>query len=104
MPAVREASADTRSVTTRRNYTDVLPTFNFVLDVTDSQKIRFGAARVVSPQNLNDIGRGLQYGFTRAPDGPGGTGKSHLAAAFAERLWAAGQLDLLAWLDAAGPP
>jgi tetratricopeptide (TPR) repeat protein len=34
------------------------------------------------------------------PDGPGGTGKSHLAAAFAERLWAAGQLDLLAWLDA----
>ena len=56
----------------KRSYTDVLPTFNFVLNATDTQKIRFGAARVVSPQNLNDIGRGLQYGFTRAPDGPNG--------------------------------
>ena len=55
-----------------RSYTDVLPVFNFVLNATDDQKIRFGAARVVSPQNLNDIGRGLQYGFTRAPDGPNG--------------------------------
>jgi tetratricopeptide (TPR) repeat protein len=33
-------------------------------------------------------------------DGPGGTGKTRLAAALAEQLWAAGQLDLLAWLDA----
>jgi iron complex outermembrane recepter protein len=55
-----------------RSYTDVLPSFNFVLNATETQKLRFGAARVVSPQNLNDIGRGLQYGFTRAPDGPGG--------------------------------
>lgn len=55
-----------------RSYTDVLPSFNFLLNATDTQKLRFGAARVVSPQDLNDIGRGLQYGFTRAPDGPGG--------------------------------
>jgi iron complex outermembrane receptor protein len=55
-----------------RTYTDVLPSFNFVLNATDTQKLRFGGARVVAPQNLNDIGRGLQYGFTRAPDGPGG--------------------------------
>jgi len=55
-----------------RSYTDVLPSFNFVLNLTDTQKLRFGAARVMSPQNLNDIGRGLQYGFTRAPDGPNG--------------------------------
>jgi tetratricopeptide (TPR) repeat protein len=34
------------------------------------------------------------------PGGPGGTGKTGLAAAFAARLWAAGQLDLLAWVDA----
>jgi tetratricopeptide (TPR) repeat protein len=34
------------------------------------------------------------------PGGPDGTGKTHLAAAFAARLWAAGQLDLLAWLNA----
>ncbi|HEY3980311.1 MAG TPA: tetratricopeptide repeat protein [Streptosporangiaceae bacterium] len=34
------------------------------------------------------------------PAGPGGTGKTGLAAAFAAQLWAAGQLDLLAWIDA----
>jgi iron complex outermembrane recepter protein len=55
-----------------RTYTDVLPSFNFVLNATDTQKIRFGAARVVAPQNLQQLGAGLQYGFTRAPDGPGG--------------------------------
>jgi iron complex outermembrane recepter protein len=53
----------------KRTYTDVLPSLNFVLNATDTQKIRFGAARVESPQNLNDIGRGLQYGFTRAAPG-----------------------------------
>jgi len=57
-----------------RSYTDVLPTFNFVLNATDDQKIRFSAARVVAPQNLNDIGRGLSYDFTRAAPAqcPGG--------------------------------
>ncbi len=49
-----------------RSYTDVLPSFNFTLNVADNQKLRFAAARVQSPQNLNDIGRGLQYGYTRA--------------------------------------
>jgi tetratricopeptide (TPR) repeat protein len=34
------------------------------------------------------------------PAGPGGTGKTHLAAAFAGRLWATDQLDLLVWLAA----
>ncbi|MBV9913457.1 MAG: TonB-dependent receptor, partial [Sinobacteraceae bacterium] len=57
-----------------RSYTDVLPTFNFVLNMTEQQKLRFGAARVLAPQNLNDIGRGLSYNFTRAAPGecPGG--------------------------------
>ena len=57
-----------------RSYTDVLPTLNFVLNLTDEQKLRFGAARVLSPQNLNDIGRGLSYDFTRAAptECPGG--------------------------------
>jgi iron complex outermembrane recepter protein len=57
-----------------RSYTDVLPTLNFVLNATDQQKIRFAAARVLSPQNLNDLGRGLSYNFTRAApqDCPGG--------------------------------
>jgi iron complex outermembrane receptor protein len=49
-----------------RSYTDVLPSFNFVLNATDTQKLRFGAARVMSPQNLQQLGSGLQYGFTRA--------------------------------------
>jgi iron complex outermembrane recepter protein len=52
-----------------RTYTDVLPSFNFVLNATDTQKIRFGAARVMSPQNLQQLGAGLQYGFTRAAPG-----------------------------------
>ncbi|MBS0377627.1 MAG: TonB-dependent receptor [Proteobacteria bacterium] len=59
-----------------RSYTDVLPSFNFVVNATDQQKIRFSAARVVSPQNLNDLGRGLSYNFTRADPAlcPGGSG------------------------------
>jgi TonB-dependent receptor len=57
-------------VTTRRNYTDVLPSFNFVLDVTDSQKLRFGAARVVAPQDLYSLGLGNTYNFTRGANNP----------------------------------
>ena len=52
-------------VTVKRNYTDVLPSFNFVLDVTDTQLVRFGAARVVSPQDLYQLGLGNSYNFTR---------------------------------------
>ena len=68
-------NANDVSFESKRTYTDILPSLNFVLDATDTQKLRFGAARVVAPQNLNDIGRGLQYGFTRAPDGPNGEGR-----------------------------
>jgi TonB-dependent receptor len=50
---------------TRRSYTDVLPSLNFVLDVTDDQKVRFGAARVVSPQDLYLLGLGNSFNFTR---------------------------------------
>jgi iron complex outermembrane recepter protein len=53
-------------VTTRRNYTDVLPSFNFVLDVTEQQKVRFGAARVMSPQDLFQLGVGNTFNFTRS--------------------------------------
>ncbi len=42
-----------------RSYTDVLPSFNFVLNATETQKLRFGAARVMSPQNLQQLGSGL---------------------------------------------
>jgi iron complex outermembrane recepter protein len=57
-------------VTTKRNYTDVLPSFNFVLDVTDTQKVRFGAARVVAPQDLYSLGLGQSYNFTRGANDP----------------------------------
>ncbi|MBV8804457.1 MAG: TonB-dependent receptor, partial [Sinobacteraceae bacterium] len=59
---------------TKRSYTDVLPSLNFVWNATDTQKVRFGAAKVMAPQNLQQLGAGLQYGFTRAAAGecPGG--------------------------------
>ena len=49
----------------KRNYIDVLPSFNFTLDVTDTQIVRFGAARVVAPQDLFSLGLGNSYNFTR---------------------------------------
>ncbi len=57
------------AVTSSRNYIDVLPSFNFVLDVSDSQKVRLGASRVVAPQDLFSIGLGNSYGFTRQTGG-----------------------------------
>lgn len=53
-----------------RTYTDVLPTFNFVFDVNDEQKVRVGAARVVAPQNLFQLGLGNSFNFTRGADDP----------------------------------
>jgi TonB-dependent receptor len=53
----------------KRSYTDVLPSFNFVLDVTEAQKVRFGAARVVAPQDLFLLGLGNSYNFTRDTTG-----------------------------------
>jgi iron complex outermembrane receptor protein len=55
-----------------RSYTDVLPSLNVVYDLTDTQKVRFGAAKVMAPQNLMQLGLGNSYGFTRgAPDANG---------------------------------
>ena len=52
-------------VQTRRRYTDVLPSLNFVFDLTDTQKLRFGVAKVVAPQNLFQLGVGNTYNFSR---------------------------------------
>ncbi len=52
-------------VRTTRNYIDILPSFNFVLELSDTQKFRFGAARVVAPQDLYSLGLGNSYNFTR---------------------------------------
>ncbi len=69
-------------VVTKRNYIDVLPSFNFVLDVSESQKIRLGAARVMSPQDLFALGLGNSYNFTRGLTGfqfaGGSTGNPNL--------------------------
>ena len=52
-------------VTTKRSYTDFLPSFNFTLDLSDSQILRVSAARVVSPQDLFSLGLGNTFNFTR---------------------------------------
>lgn len=53
-----------------RSYNDTLPSLNVVYDLTDEQKIRFGAAKVVAPQNLMQLGLGNSFGFTRGADDP----------------------------------
>jgi iron complex outermembrane receptor protein len=55
-------------VQTLRSYTDVLPSFNFTLDLTDTQLMRFSAARVTAPQDLFLLGIGNSYNFTRTTD------------------------------------
>jgi TonB-dependent receptor len=52
-------------VTHHKHSTDVLPSLNIVLNVTDDQKIRISAARVMSPQDLFSLGLGNSYNFTR---------------------------------------
>jgi TonB-dependent receptor len=66
-------------VTNSRDYIDVLPSLNFRLDLTEEQKIRFGAARVMSPQNLFQLGTGNSYNFTRGADNPPGTARYFFA-------------------------
>lgn len=53
---------------TRRDYTDILPSANFVLDVAEGHKVRFSAARVVARQDLFQLGRGFATNFTRNPN------------------------------------
>ena len=57
---------ETRSI--ERSYTDILPSANVVLDVTDDSKVRASAARVVARQDLFQLGRGFEQNFTRDSD------------------------------------
>lgn len=50
-----------------RSYTDILPSANVVLDVSEAGKVRFSAARVVARQDLFNLGRGFATDFTRNP-------------------------------------
>lgn len=52
-----------------QSYTDILPTFNYTLDLTDSQQVRLSAARVMAPVNLAQLGVGEAYNFTRSGSG-----------------------------------
>ena len=63
-------NANNQAFTNDRSYTDVLPSFNFTLNATENQKVRVGAARVVAPQNLMQLGVGQSYNFTRGADDP----------------------------------
>jgi iron complex outermembrane recepter protein len=56
---------DFETVNTPRSYSDILPSMSLMLDLTEQQKLRFTAARVMSRPNLYDLGRGFQTFFTR---------------------------------------
>jgi iron complex outermembrane receptor protein len=63
-------NSNNTAFTNSRSYTDVLPSINFMLNLNDNQKVRLGAARVVAPQNLMQLGVGNSYNFTRGADDP----------------------------------
>ncbi len=52
-----------------QSYTDVLPTFNYTLELTHSQQLRLSAARVTAPVDLAQLGVGEAYNFTRSGSG-----------------------------------
>lgn len=52
-------------VETDRHYNSVLPTVNFTYKPSEHEILRFGAARVVAPQDLFSLGLGNSYNFTR---------------------------------------
>jgi iron complex outermembrane receptor protein len=56
-------------IQTLRGYTDILPSFNYTLDLTDTQQVRLSAARVMAPVNLAQLGVGQAYNFTRSGSG-----------------------------------
>ena len=56
---------DFSTVTFDRSYTDILPSANIVVDVTEDSKVRFSAARVMARQDLFQLGRGFEQNFTR---------------------------------------
>ncbi|RDS83677.1 TonB-dependent receptor [Dyella monticola] len=57
---------------TKRTYQDVLPSFNFSLDLTDSLKFRLAASKNMMPLDLSTWGGGLQlnYSLAETPQGP----------------------------------
>ena len=56
-------------IQTQRSYTDILPSFNYTLELTHTQQVRLSAARVMAPVNLAQLGVGQTYNFTRSGSG-----------------------------------
>ncbi len=56
-----------------KEYWDVLPSLNFVLDTTDETKLRFSASRVIARPDLQTLGKGFAKNFTREDDPDFGT-------------------------------
>src|SRR3546814_15862989 len=50
-----------------RRYTDFLPSVNAVFDLSEGDKVRFSAARVVERQPPVSLGQGFATPFTRDP-------------------------------------
>lgn len=63
--------AEWNATTTKKTYTDILPSLNATWDVAPGNKIRFSAARVMAEQNYWQLGQGTAYYYTKTscPDG-----------------------------------
>ncbi len=69
-------SLDVGITDTRRGYNDVLPDFNFALDLTDKLMLRLAASKNMQPLDLQTWGGGLSLNYSLAyvknPSNPGG--------------------------------
>jgi len=59
------AFRDANLVTAKKTYTDVLPSANLVWNLSDENKIRASAARVVARPSLQNLGKGFNQDLTR---------------------------------------
>lgn len=64
---------DWNTVVNTKSYTDVLPSLNFTLDLSDNTKLRYSAAKVISRPDLQALGKGFQKNYTREDDPDHGT-------------------------------
>ncbi|VUD62491.1 Colicin I receptor [Thalassocella blandensis] len=62
------AFMDANLSTKKKTYTDLLPSANFVWNLSDEQKIRASASRVLARPNLQDLGKGFNQDLTRDND------------------------------------
>jgi TonB-dependent receptor len=56
--------ADAGTSVSKRSYNDILPAFNFALNVTDKMTVRLSASKNMMPLNLSQWGGGLQLNYS----------------------------------------